>query len=288
MNDYVVKEDVSLKDLNTYKIGGKASYFVKPKSINALIKLIDDLKKKNIPYYILGKGSNVILPDEDYQGVIINLSLLKTFEVTDNLIYAESGLSLNEFITFLIDKSFPSYYELYGIPGSLGGAVVCNAGAGNTDIYKYLKAVIILEDGIIKTISKENINYSYRHTEFKESNKIIIGAIFQMEKGNVDGLWDKIKESLKVRSEKQPLNFPNAGSVFQNPKGTSAGKLIDECGLKGLKENGAMISLKHANFIVNWKDAQSSDIINLVEKIKKEVKKQKNIDLNLEQIIVKW
>ena len=109
-----------------------------------------------------------------------------------------------------------------------------------------------------------------------------------MEKGNVDGLWDKIKESLKVRSEKQPLNFPNAGSVFQNPEGTSAGKLIDECGLKGLKENGAMISLKHANFIVNWKDAQSSDIINLVEKIKKEVKKQKNIDLNLEQIIVKW
>lgn len=282
------EENIDLKKYNTYHIGGIAKYLYKPNNIIELKELLEKLHKDNTKYYILGGGSNVILPDEDFDGAIIKLDKLNEFKIDGNFVYAGSGSSLNEFIKKTLDNGYVNFDNLYGIPGSIGGAIIGNAGANNKCIFDELISVLVLDNGYTKLISKENIKYEYRNTSLKNSNKIIIGAVFKLEKGNVKESWDNIKINLEKRRKSQPLEYPSAGSVFKNPDKTSAGKLIDECGLKGTKKGGAKISDKHANFIINENNAKSSDIIYLIDLIKKEIKKEKNIDLELEQIIVKW
>ena len=262
------EENVDLKKLNTYRIGGTAKYLIKPSDMEELKNTIEELIKKNIKYYILGGGSNVILPDEDFDGAIIKLDKLNTFLIKDSCVYAGSGLSLNEFIKKCLDEGYTNFTNLYGIPGSLGGAIIGNAGANGSEIFDDLCAVLVYDEGLIKLINKENIKYEYRNTEFKNSNIIIIGAIFKLIPGNSDISWQIIKENLEKRKNTQPLEYPSAGSVFKNPKGLSAGKLIDECGLKGKTIGGAKVSNKHANFIINENNATSYDIITLIKKIK--------------------
>lgn len=282
------EENIDLKKYNTYHIGGIAKYLYKPNNIIELKELLEKLHKDNTKYYILGWGSNVILPDEDFDGAIIKLDKLNEFKIDGNFVYAGSGLSLNEFIKKTLDNGYVNFDNLYGIPGSIGGAIIGNAGANNKCIFDELISVLVLDNGYTKLINKENIKFEYRNTSLKNSNKIILGAVFKLEKGNVKESWDNIKINLEKRRNSQPLEYPSAGSVFKNPDKTSAGKLIDECGLKGIKKGGAKISDKHANFIINENNAKSSDIIYLIDLIKKEIKKEKNIDLELEQIIVKW
>ena len=282
------EENVDLKKLNTYRIGGTAKYLVKPGDIKALKNTIEELNEKNIKYYVLGGGSNVILPDEDFDGAIIKLDKINTFLIKDSYVFASSGLSLNEFIKKCLDEGYTNFSNLYGIPGSLGGAIVGNAGANESEIFADLCAVLVYENGLIKLINKENIKYGYRYTEFKNSNVIVLGAIFKLVSGNVDNAWLMIKENLEKRKKTQPLEYPSAGSVFKNPEGLSAGKLIDECGLKEKTKGGAKVSKKHANFIINENNATSYDIITLINEIKEEVKKQKHVELELEQVIVKW
>ena len=282
------EENVDLKKLNTYRIGGTAKYLIKPSDMEELKNTIKELNEKNMKYYVLGGGTNVILPDKDFDGAIIKLDKLNAFLIKDSCVYAGSGLSLNEFIKKCLDEGYTNFSNLYGIPGSLGGAIIGNAGANGSEIFDDLYAVLVYNEGLIKLINKENINYEYRNTEFKNSNVIIIGAIFKLIPGNVDESWQMIKENLEKRKNTQPLEYPSAGSVFKNPKGSSAGKLIDECNLKEKTIGGAKVSKKHANFIINENNATSYDIITLINEIKEEVKKQKNVDLELEQVIVKW
>lgn len=282
------EENVDLKKLNTYRIGGTAKYLIKPSDMEELKNTIKELNEKNMKYYVFGGGTNVILPDKDFDGAIIKLDKLNAFLIKDSCVYAGSGLSLNEFIKKCLDEGYTNFSNLYGIPGSLGGAIIGNAGANGSEMFDDLCAVLVYNEGLIKLINKENINYEYRNTEFKNSNVIIIGAIFKLIPGNVDESWQMIKENLEKRKNTQPLEYPSAGSVFKNPKGSSAGKLIDECNLKEKTIGGAKVSKKHANFIINENNATSYDIITLINKIKEEVKKQKNVDLELEQVIVKW
>lgn len=282
------EENVDLKKLNTYRIGDTAKYLIKPSDMEELKNTIKELNEKNMKYYVLGGGTNVILPDKDFDGAIIKLDKLNTFLIKDSCVYAGSGLSLNEFIKKCLDEGYTNFSNLYGIPGSLGGAIIGNAGANGSEMFDELCAVLVYDEGLIKLINKENINYEYRNTEFKNSNVIIIGAIFKLIPGNVDESWQMIKENLEKRKNTQPLEYPSAGSVFKNPEGSSAGKLIDECNLKEKTIGGAKVSKKHANFIINENNATSYDIITLINEIKEEVKKQKNVDLELEQVIVKW
>lgn len=282
------EENVDLKKLNTYRIGGTAKYLIKPSDMEELKNTIKELNEKNMKYYVLGGGTNVILPDKDFDGAIIKLDKLNAFLIKDSCVYAGSGLSLNEFIKKCLDEGYTNFSNLYGIPGSLGGAIIGNAGANGSEMFDDLCAVLVYNEGLIKLINKENINYEYRNTEFKNSNAIIIGAIFKLIPGNVDESWQMIKENIEKRKNTQPLEYPSAGSVFKNPKGSSAGKLIDECNLKEKTIGGAKVSKKHANFIINENNATSYDIITLINEIKEEVKKQKNVDLELEQVIVKW
>ena len=288
MNEFVEKMNIDLKKYNTYKIGGIAKYLIKPKSVFDLKIIFDDLKSKNIPYLLLGGGSNVILPDTDFNGAIIKLDNLDEVIFKDGFCYAGAGINLNKLIKTCIDNGYVNLAKLYGIPGSLGGAVRGNAGCNNDEIFNHIISVLVYDDGILKFINKDNINYGYRETSFKKNNMIILGVILKIELGDANKAFEYIKEIFKDRISKQPLEYPNAGSVFKNPEGTSAGKLIDECGLKDLSVGGAKVSNKHANFIINYEFAKSSDIIKLIEEIKKEVKIKKNIDLELEQVIIKW
>lgn len=290
MKEYgILKENVSLKNYNTYKIGGKVKYLIKPYDINNLILLLDYLKTNKINYFIIGKGSNIILPDQDYNGAIILLDNLSKISIKDNYVNVESGISLNNFILKLVNENIKGLENLCGIPGTLGGAVVQNAGCYNSTISDYLESVTYLENGIIKTIKKDECNFEYRNSIFKKNkNLIVLSCTFKLEKGNKEEMLSIIKEHNLKRKNTQPLLYPNAGSVFKNPINNSAGKLIDELGLKNYHINDAYISEKHANFIINKGNAKSKDIIDLIKYIKKEVKNKYDIDLELEQEIIEY
>ena len=284
-----VKEFVDLKKYNTYGIGGISKYLVMPEDIDDLSSLIKYLNKENIPWYVLGGGSNVILPDEDFDGVIIKLDKLNRVVIDNDIIIAESGVSLGMFVNTLLDHGFVNYAHLMGIPGTLGGAIVGNAGAYNVSIFDYLISVSIIDaDGNKKILNKEDIKYDYRYTEFKGKNSIVVAASFKGIYGDVALVREQIQLNLEKRRNTQPLEYKNAGSVFKNPPEYSAGYLIEHAGLKGLTVGGAKVSEKHANFIINYDNATSRDIIKLIRIIKNTVEDKFNIELNLEQVIVKW
>ena len=284
-----VKEFVDLKKYNTYGIGGISKYLVMPEDIDDLSSLIKYLNKDGIPWYVLGGGSNVILPDEDFDGAIIKLDKLNRVVIDNDIITAESGVSLGMFVNTLLDHGFVNYAHLMGIPGTLGGAIVGNAGAYNVSIFDYLISVSIIDaDGNKKILNKEDIKYDYRYTEFKGKNSIVVAASFKGIYGDVALVREQIQLNLEKRRNTQPLEYKNAGSVFKNPPEYSAGYLIDHAGLKGLTVGGAKVSEKHANFIINYDNATSRDIIKLIGIIKNTVEDKFNIELNLEQVIVKW
>lgn len=290
MNEYgEVLLNVSLKKYNTYKIGGKTKYLVLPYNIDNLIKLIKYIKENNLKYMIIGCGSNIILPDEDYDGVTILLNKLNKINIENNIVEVESGISLTYFINELVKNNLGGMECLSGIPGTLGGAIVGNAGCYNQTISDNLISVTYLENDEIKTINKIDCNFLYRDSIFKHNkNIIILSAKFKLYYKDGKEMKDIIKENMVKRKNNQPLEYPNAGSVFRNPTSYSAGKLIEDCGLKNYNINGAYISNKHANFIINKDNASSKDIIKLIEYIKEKVNKKYNISLELEQEIIKY
>lgn len=291
MKEYgTLLENVSLKDYNTYKIGGKTKYLIKPYDINSLIKLIDYLKKNKINYLIIGKGSNIILPDEDFNGVVIILENLNNIIINNNNVIVESGCTLNSFINKIIDNNLGGLENLYGIPGTIGGAILQNAGCNGNVISDYLESVTYLEDGNIYTINKNECEFNYRSSIFKHNkNKIILSCKFNLELKDKEEMKSIIKNNLIKRKNSQPLEYPNAGSVFKNPKeNIYAGKLIEDERLKGKNISDAYVSEKHANFIVNKGNAKSKDIIDLINLIKKIIKEKYNIELELEQEIIKF
>ena len=284
-----VLENIDLKNYNTYGISVKAKYLVKPYNKVSLIKLIKYLDTNKIKWYLLGGGSNIILPDEYFDGVIINLSNLNAYEVTGDEIYAEAGIYLTTLIDKMLDDGYTNYGVLKGIPGQLGGAIVGNAGAYGINIFDYLNSVFIIDKNYeIKEIKKEKIDYDYRWTEFKNKKIVIVAAKIKGVKGDVALIKEEISKNFIKRKNTQPLEYKNAGSVFANPKGLAAGYLIEHSGLKNISVGGAKVSEKHANFIINYNNATSHDIINLIEIIKKEVKEKFKVELKLEQVIVKW
>jgi len=284
-----VLENVDLKNYNTYKIGGKSRFIIKPYNVKCLKKLLKYLKEKNIKYFVLGKGSNVILPDKDYSGAIIILDYLKDIKINDNIVEAESGIILTKFINTLINYNLGGLENLYGIPGTLGGAIHGNAGCYGSVISNKLISVTYLENEKIKTLKKEKCEFIYRDSIFKhDRNKIILRAKFELIKKDKQEMQNIVKENLLKRRNTQPIEFHNAGSVFRNPINLSAGKLIEESGLKGHSINDAEISTKHANFIINKGNATSEDIKELINIIKETIKDNFDIDLILEQEIVKY
>lgn len=285
-----VEDNVSLNKYNTYKTGGICSCLVYPKDVGKLISLLKLLRQNKIKYKILGNGSNLLFSDDKYEGVLIKLSEFNNLEIVGNKIKVEAGYSLIKLAHIALKNSLTGLEFASGIPGTVGGAIFMNAGAYKSDMGYIVKSVKVLTpDFRIIELENKELNFHYRTSFLKTHPEFIcLEAIIKLERGTKTAIEKVMKSRLKRRMETQPLNYPSAGSVFRNPEGMFAGELIENLGLKGLKKGGAMISDKHANFIINTGNATSSDIKWLIDHVKEKVKEKYHVDLKVEQEFVNW
>lgn len=260
-----VNEPMSLH--TSFKTGGNADAFVKADEPEKILSAIKMLKDSNIPYYIIGNGSNILVRDNGIDGVVIQLgSQMNKITVKGNSIYAQAGAMLSALSAAACESSLTGLEFASGIPGTVGGAVFMNAGAYGGEIKDVIvSADAIDEDCNIVKLSKDELDLSYRHSLISDKNMIVIGASFELEFGDKEEISAKMSDFSARRREKQPLNYPSAGSTFKRPEGYFAGKLIEDSGLKGKQIGGARVSEKHAGFIVNVGGATSSDILSLID-----------------------
>ena len=276
-----LRENVSLKDYNTWKIGGKAEYFYEPSDIKDLKLFLELLQ--NTPITFLGNGSNVLIRDGGISGCVICLkNTLNNYFVKDEEYIFEAGLSCMKMAQITARENYEGLEYLCGIPGSLGGALAMNAGCYGGNIWDHVSTVsLINNDGEIIKKNKNDFIIGYRNTSLEENN-FFISAVFKLRKNKLKNSLEKIKEFLQDRRSKQPTGLLSCGSVFKNPKNLYAAKLIESIGLKGYKIGGACISEKHANFIISDKSTKSIDIEKLINFTQKEVFKKKEVILETE------
>lgn len=286
-----ISKDIDLTNYNTYHLKTSAAYLIAPKDTTELINLCKYIKDNNYKYLVLGNGSNVILPDTKFNGIIISLASFSNIElVSPTILKVGAGAMLPKIVNYAVNHNLKGLEWASGIPGSLGGAIYGNAGAYLSEIMTFIKDITILDKSLtLKTITSQDITYGYRTTSLKEDkNCLIVSATLQLEVGNKEESLLLISDRLKRRMSSQPLEYPSAGSVFRNPPNLSAGKLIEDANLKGLTKGDAEISLKHGNFIINKGHAKASDIIYLINIITNKIKEKDDIALICEQEIIDW
>ncbi len=287
IKDYEYYKNVDLVNLNTYKVHSKCEYLIYPKKIKELINLIKYLRTNNIKFIILGNGSNIVLASNNYN-VVIKLDRLNIILFNNNTIEAECGVNLVKLLNLCIERGLSGLEFLTSIPGQVGASTKNNTGAFNESISDYITEVKVLDENYnIITLTKDKLNFSYRNSIFKENkNLIVISTTFKLNVKSKEEIKNKIIEYKTLRLNNQPYDMPNAGSVFKNPPNNKASKLIESLSLRGYNIGDAMVSKKHANFIVNKDNATGEDIINLINYIKDKVKEKYNIELELEQEII--
>lgn len=286
---YDIKENVSFKTLTTYKTGGVCKYLISPFEVLALIELLKVLKENNIKFKIFGNGSNILASDKVYDGVIIRLDKFNKVKVDGDIVYAEAFVNLISLSLTCLNNNLTGFEWASGIPGTVGGACYMNAGAYLKSVSDVLISVTVLDENYnVLEIPLKDLEFGYRKSNLMDKGYIILGAKFKLSKGNYDDILNLITERRERRYKNQPLNYPSAGSVFRNPDGDYAGRLIEECNLKGYVKGGAKISDMHANFIVNYNNATSSDVKDLIELAKLKVHEKFNIDLKCEQELFNW
>lgn len=283
-------ENMPLSKYTTYRVGGNAALIVYPEDATKLIKLIEMLRKNNVKYKILGNGSNIIFSDEDYDGVIIKLDAFNSLTIDDTVVRVGAGYNLMKLAMKVSKMGLTGLEFATGIPGSVGGAVYMNAGAYKSDMGYIISCIkVITPDLKIAQLYNKDLNFHYRDS-FLQHNKdyICIEACFVLKRGDSKDIMALIEDRRQKRLMTQPLEYPSAGSVFRNPTNDFAGRLIEEVGLKGHMVGGALVSPKHANFIVNFDHARAKDIRDLIMFVKKTVKEECNVDLLVEQEFVNW
>lgn len=290
MNIGKLDTNVLLSKYTTYKVGGKAQVLAYPKNTEKLITLLKWAKENNIPYKMLGNGSNLIFSDNDYNGILIKLTEFDDIEIFDNKIKVGAGYSLMKLARVALKNSLTGLEFAAGIPGTVGGAVFMNAGAYKSDMGYIVQMINVLTpDFRIVTLENKELAFHYRTSFLKtHPDYICLEAIIKLEKGKKEAIEEVMKSRLQRRRETQPLEYPSAGSVFRNPPEMFSGELIEKCGLKGKKIGGAQVSEKHANFIINTGNATATDIKELIDKVKEEVEKKYNVSLITEQEFVNW
>jgi UDP-N-acetylmuramate dehydrogenase len=284
-----VLEQEPLANHTTIKIGGPADLFVEPSSIENLEKTMKIIKKYNLKWRAIGRGSNLLVSDKGIEGVVIKLGAgIDHLEIDDDVIKVGGGYSLVSLATQISRKGLSGMEFAGGIPGSVGGAVYMNAGAHGSDISKILvKAHILFEDGTFEWLSNEEMEFSYRTSVLQKKRPgIVIEAVFKLEKGNREEIVAKIQENKNYRKETQPYNYPCAGSIFRNPLPQYAGRLIQEAGLKGHRIGGAKISEMHGNFIVNAGNATSEDVLALIQHVKDVILEKYGVKMETEVEII--
>lgn len=275
-----IEKNKNLKKYTTFRVGGKADFFINAETTKEVIEAVDFAKTKKLPLAIIGNGSNILVNDKGFRGVVIKISN-KECEIFENEAICGAGITLSELLAKVNKKGLGGIEFLWGIPGTLGGAIVGNAGSGKDEIKNYIKSVKIIEGtGNIRNVTAEELGFNYRESRLKNTNQVIIEATLILKKINNEQV-KKIVSKLVQKRAKQPKGYC-AGSIFKNPKNNYAGRLIEKAGLKGEKRGEAQISPEHANFIINLGGARAEDIKYLITKIQKEVSAKFGIKLERE------
>jgi len=282
--------DESLKNHTTFKVGGKCSIAVFLNSEQSVADTVGYCRRSGMKFAVLGNGSNIIAADNDFDGAVLIMGsdFSEITYIRDGETECQAGLMLSKLCTAMMHEGLTGMEFAYGIPGTVGGAVYMNAGAYGGEMSDIVVSADYLDtDGTIKTIMKENMDFSYRHSAFMKSGRIILKVRVKLKKGNVSEIEQKMNELLEKRKDKQPLNYPSAGSTFKRPEGAFAAALIEQCGLKGLTVGGAQVSEKHSGFVINKGNATFDDIMQLVAAVQEKVKEDTGYSLEMEPEILK-
>ena len=276
--------DEPMKRHTTFRIGGPADFFLLPSTVDEVRGILEICREEELPYFILGNGSNLLVSDKGYRGVIIQLYRnFSNISVEGNEICASSGALLSQIAATARNASLTGFEFAGGIPGTLGGAVFMNAGAYGGELKDVLKeAVVMTEQGEILTLPVEKLDMGYRTSRIKKAGYLVLEARLVLEQGDMDKIRDITKDLTEKRVSKQPLEYPSAGSTFKRPEGYFAGKLIQDAGLRGYQVGGAQVSEKHCGFVINKENATATDVVNLIHDVQRIVYEKFQVQLDTE------
>ncbi len=282
--------DEPMKNHTSFRTGGNAKLFVIPKNDGEIKEILTLCKTERVPYFVLGNGSNILVPDEGISDRVViylgeNLAHIELLD--EDTILVGAGTKLIQLCRFALKNSLSGLEFAHGIPGSVGGAAYMNAGAYGGEMKDVLiKANHLNSDGTEGSFAAEELDLSYRHSAYSGRDMIITSVVLKLKKGNIEKIDASMKDFLSRRKDKQPLEYPSAGSVFKRPEGYFAGALIEQSGLKGKRIGGAMVSEKHAGFIINYDNATTTDVLELIDYCRKTVKEKFGVTLETEIKIV--
>ena len=279
--------NVPMKRFTSMKVGGPVDVILFPRNVDELKKVVRYARKKSIPVMILGKGTNLIVRDKGIRGWVINLTQgLKKIRAEGEVVEAEAGAPLQRLVQFSVQKGLTGVEPFYGIPGTVGGGLAMNAGAWGSELKDILLSMTLMKkNGDIAERPRSRLRFSYRGLVLP-SKWIILKGRFQLKKGKKGEMVERVKSYSEQRREKQPLDYPSAGSIFKNPAGGRAGRWIEDAGLKGYRIGQAMVSERHANFIINLGNASATEVIQLMEWVEKKVSEKKGVTLEREVKVV--
>ena len=276
-----------MRKFTSIKVGGPADSLLFPTNVEELRKVVRYAKRKSIPSLILGRGTNLLVKDKGVRGWVISLTQgMKKVQMEGEVVEAEAGLSLQRLVQFTIQKGLTGFEPFFGIPGTVGGGVAMNAGAWGAELKDLLLSITLMkEDGEVVERSRARLNFSYRSLALP-SSWIILKGRFQLKRGKKDEILERVRSYSEMRKRTQPLDDRSAGSIFKNPEEGPAGKWIEEVGLKGFRMGQAMVSDRHANFIINLGKATAEEVINLMEWVEKRIYEERGISLEREVRVV--
>ena len=279
--------DAPMRKYTSIKVGGPVDCLLFPTNVEELRKVVRYAKRRNIPFFIFGRGTNLIVKDKGIRGWVISLTQgMKKAQMEEDVVMAEAGLSLQRLVQFTILKGLTGLEPFFGIPGTVGGGLAMNAGAWGVELKDVLLSITLMkEDGEIAERPRSRLNFSYRRLALP-SSWIILKGRFQLKKEKKEEILERIKSYSEMRKRTQPLDYPSAGSIFKNPEEGPAGKWIEEVGLKGFRMGQAMVSDRHANFIINLGKATAEEVINLMEWMEKRIYEERGISLEREVRVV--
>ncbi|MCX7816374.1 MAG: UDP-N-acetylmuramate dehydrogenase [Syntrophales bacterium] len=285
-----VEFSLPIAEYTSMGVGGTVDAFVYPRTFEEVKQIIRYLNAVGIPFLPVGRMTNIIVRDGGYRGVFLSLAELRQVRIEEDgnqvVIYAQAGVSLAQMVSLCVEKGFGGVEFCAGIPGTVGGALRMNAGAFGREIKDVTRAVdFVFPNGEIKTVAAEKLLFCYRKLDVPEST-VIVGGSFVLWRDDPSKVGGYVRDILRKRKEKHPQEFKSVGSVFKNPEGYVAGRLIEEVGLKGLTLGGAQVSEKHGNFIVNLGNARAKDILTLMEMVREKVYREKGVLLESEVVVV--
>lgn len=283
-----LETDVKLSQHTTFRIGGTAEFWADISSVQGLQALLNFCKEQKIPYFVLGKGSNILASDDGFQGMILHLgNAFAGITISGTTVTCQAGAQLGAAARAAAEHSLTGMEALSGIPGTIGGALYMNAGAYGTEMKDIIVSCEYLaEDGTVCTMPAEEMQLSYRHSVFCENKGIILSVTMELQQGDREAIRSRMEELQIQRKTKQPLEYPSAGSTFKRPAGSYASLLVDQCGLKGKSVGDAQVSEKHAGFVVNKGCATCADVLALCDAVRAEVQEQTGYILELEPILL--